>query len=165
MTTTNTLRHFIGQQNEYLHQIDCVAILGLSREAAHHHVLMDTDAGENQQVKLIRALKMATGIEAVYQTNLTEKEGKWLVVFLKQYDIQVKKFIDEELPVLYDCLPPNIIANNKFDNYDYPHRPGLVRQHGHTMSYAQALQLETIGSIHGPATAPPRGKRAPALIV
>jgi hypothetical protein len=166
MTSTNTLRAFIGRQNTYLHQVDCTPIMGLPLATAKQHVIMDTDAGENQPVRIIDAIKMATGIESVFQTNFTEKEGRWLIVYRKEYDLQVKKILDEELPILYQCLPEDARKQHQIDDFPFPRRNGIIRQHGHTMSYAQSLQLSL--SAAGPVAvpnAPPRGKRAPAMLV
>jgi hypothetical protein len=164
MTSTQTLRHFIGQQNAYLHRIECVSIFGLSIAAAKAPVLMDTEAGADQSVPVIKAITKALGILAVYQTNFTATQGKWLVIYQKTYDLQVKKFLDEELPVLYQCLPEAFRRTNQIEDYEYPRRPGIIRQHGYTVSYARALQNVISEETSGP-TAPPRGKRAPAQIV
>jgi hypothetical protein len=164
MTSTQTLRHFIGQQNAYLHSIECVSIVGLSIAASKAPVLMDTEDGVDQPVPVIKAIKKALGILAVYQTNFTTTQGKWLIIYQKQFDLQVKKFVDEELPILYQCLPEEFRKTHQIEDYDYPRRPGIIRQHGYTVSYAQALQNVISADTSGP-TAPPRGKRAPAQIV
>jgi hypothetical protein len=160
MTWTQTLRYYIGQQNEYLQRMDCTAIMGLPFHTAKQHVLMDTEEGENQPVRVIDAIKMATGIESVFQTNFNEKEDRWLIVFRKEFDLQVKRFLDDELPILYQCLPEAFRKEHQIDEYTYPRRQGIIRQHGHTMLYAQTLQHNLTASV--PTTtpnAPPRGRQ------
>jgi hypothetical protein len=74
---------------------------------------------------------MATGVEAVYQTNLTDTTGKWLVVYKHENEAQVKKFIDDEFPRLYGCIPDEC-PNKIIPGFECPRREGFQRHNGHT---------------------------------
>jgi hypothetical protein len=161
MTSVDTFKQFINMQNSYLNSVDCVPIFGLSMEAARHPMVVETNNGDVNST-IIGALELFPGIDVVYQTNMTSVSGKWLVIFQKAHETQVKKFLDDELYQLFGCLPDGL-PNRTIGDYEYPRRPGLQRRNGHTLSYAHMLQQEvaefTSSVVHS------RPKRAPAAIV
>jgi hypothetical protein len=162
MTNVETFKQCIHLQNHYLNSVDCVPILGLSYESSRQKIVCQTKKGDIHTT-LIGALELFPGIEAVYQTNMTPTNGKWLVVYKKEKDAQVKKFLDDELEMLFSCIPEST-TNRTIGDYEYPRRPGLQRCNGYTLSYAQILQ-QRISDNPALGTTVSRPKRAPAAIV
>jgi hypothetical protein len=162
MTSVETLKLYITLQNNYLNSVDCAPIMGLSMETANHPIVCQTQQGD-VTTTLIGAIEMFPGVEAVYQTNMTRTNGKWLVVFRKDNETQVKKFLDDELQRLFDCVPETC-PNRTIGEYEYPRRPGLLRKNGHTLSYAQILQQRVLDNPLS-SSYQSRPKRAPAAIV
>jgi hypothetical protein len=142
-----------------------MSIVGLSQKAAKHPIILDD--GNDTPTTVMQVLKMGTGIKSIYMTNSTDTTGKWLVIYDKKLIIQVQKFIDDEIPLLFSCIPETILPSLLIAGYPYPRRPGLQRRNGNTISYAQVLQnqlSEEPSSVVTPP-GPPRSKRAPAMIV
>jgi hypothetical protein len=162
MTNVETFRQCINLQNKYLNSIDCVPILGLSAAAARYPIVCQTSKGDIHTT-MIGAMELFPGITAVYQTNMTPTNGKWLIVFKKESETQVKKFLDDELQRLFECVPTTV-TNRSIGDYEYPRRPGLQRRNGHTLTYAHILQ-QRIAENPASITTAARPKRAPAAII
>jgi hypothetical protein len=162
MTSVDTFKKYINLQNAYLSSVDCVPIFGLSIEAAKYPITVQTEQGDITST-IIGALELFPGIQSVYQTNTTTTNGKWLIVYLKTEETRVKKFVDDELEGLFQCVPDGV-PNRVIGDYEFPKRPGLQRRNGHTISYANMLQqnIENYPSTGGSQF---RTKRAPAAII
>eukprot|EP00957_Ditylum_brightwellii_P172161 13106189-Ditylum_brightwellii.AAC.1 len=98
----------LRRQNACLQSVNAIAVKGISDSTMWEHIKINGD-----KTSLGYFLKEVEGLEAIEQTNKTEKEGKWFFICKKEVHRKIKNLIDSTLPLIFQ---EQISSVNKLEN-------------------------------------------------